>query len=69
MHASYVHLFFNLLAAAIIFGLPFMRVFPVRGAEWLAKVSSERKIWAVVWTFGVFLVLPLVLIALTTWVF
>lgn len=38
------------------------------GAEWLGRISSKRKIWAVVWTFGVFLALPLLLIALTSWI-
>ncbi|GGA75469.1 sodium:phosphate symporter [Pseudoclavibacter endophyticus] len=69
MQASYVHLLFNVFAAIIIFGLPFLRVVPPWCAELLAKYSAERKWIALVWTFGVFLVLPLIIIALTSWVF
>lgn len=69
MHASFVHLLFNVFATVLIFGLPFLRVIPLKGAELLAKLSAERKWIAVAWTFGVFLALPLVLIALTSWVF
>lgn len=69
LHAAFVHMLFNVFAALIIFGLPFLRSIPPRGAEILAKFSAEKKIYAVVWTFGVFLVLPLVLIAVTSWLF
>lgn len=69
LQASFVHLLFNVLATLIIFGLPFLRPLPRIGATILANRSADNKMYAVVWTFGVFLVLPLVLIALTTWVF
>ncbi|MGO2112322.1 MAG: Na/Pi symporter [Pseudoclavibacter sp.] len=69
MQASYVHLLFNVFAAVIIFGLPFLRVIPPWCAELLAKYSADRKWIALAWTFGVFLVLPLIIIALTSWVF
>ncbi len=62
MQASFVHLLFNVAATLIIFGLPFLRVLPPSGAQVLANLSAERKIWAVVWTLGVFLALPMLLI-------
>ncbi|GAA1705960.1 Na/Pi symporter [Propioniferax innocua] len=62
MQAAFVHLMFNVLATVIIFGLPFLRVVPPRCAEFLAKHSAERKLWAAVWTLGVFVALPLLLI-------
>ncbi len=65
MQAAFVHLLFNVFATLIIFGLPFLRPLPLKGAELLAKAAATKKIWAVVWTLGVFLVLPLVLILLT----
>ncbi|WP_255549020.1 MULTISPECIES: Na/Pi symporter [unclassified Corynebacterium] len=65
MQAAFVHLLFNVFATLIIFGLPFLRGLPPRGAEMLARVSAERKIWAVVWTVGVFLVVPFLLILAT----
>ncbi|WKD61643.1 Na+/Pi-cotransporter [Corynebacterium ciconiae DSM 44920] len=65
MQAAFVHLLFNVFATLIIFGLPFLRPLPPKGAELLAKVSAERKIWAVLWTVGVFVVVPLLLILAT----
>ncbi|GAA4912764.1 Na/Pi cotransporter family protein [Nesterenkonia rhizosphaerae] len=64
--AALVHLFFNLFATIVIFGLPVVRDLPPRGATWLANRAAERKIYAVVWALGVFVALPLLLIFLTT---
>lgn len=61
-----MHLFFNLFATIVIFGLPVVRDLPPRGATWLANRAAERKIYAVVWALGVFVALPLLLIFLTT---
>lgn len=55
--AALVHLFFNLFATVVIFGLPVIRNIPPRGATWLTNLAAERKIWAVVWALGVFVVL------------
>lgn len=66
LQAALVHLFFNVTAAIVIFGLPFLRPLPVKGATWLGDLCAQRRIWAVVWVVSVFVVLPLVFIALTT---
>lgn len=60
--AALVHLSFNILATLLIFGLPFLRELPPRGAVWLANLAAEKKVYAAVWVLGVFVVLPLVLI-------
>ncbi|MDS2172194.1 MULTISPECIES: Na/Pi symporter [Actinomycetes] len=60
--AALVHLSFNVLATLVIFGLPFLRELPPRGATWLANLAAEKKIYAAVWVLGVFVALPLVLI-------
>lgn len=60
--AALVHLSFNVLATLLIFGLPFLRELPPRGATWLANLAAEKKIYAAVWVLGVFVALPLVLI-------
>lgn len=62
MQAAFVHLLFNVFGTIIIFGLPFLRPLPMIGAEWLAEVSADRKRWALIWTIGVFIVFPLILI-------
>ncbi len=64
--AAYVHLLFNVLAVVVIYGLPFLREVPPRGATWLAGLAAEKKIYAAVWVLGVFVAVPLALIAVTT---
>ncbi|GAA1824959.1 Na/Pi cotransporter family protein [Nesterenkonia flava] len=64
--AALVHFFFNVFSTVLIFGLPFLRLIPVRGATWLAARSAERKVYAFAWSLGVFVVIPLVLIFATT---
>lgn len=64
--AAYVHLLFNVLAVALIYGLPFLRELPPRGATWLANLAAEKKIYAAIWVLGVFLAVPLALISATT---
>ena len=62
--AGLVHFIYNVLAVALIFGLPGLRYLPVRGAQWLADLATRRKLYAVAWVLGVFLALPLTLIVL-----
>ena len=66
LEIALVHLFFNLFAVVVIFGLPFLRPLPVKGAEWLGRAASERKALAAAWVLGVFIAVPAILIALTT---
>ncbi|UXA18562.1 Na/Pi symporter [Mycobacterium sp. SMC-4] len=66
LQAAYVHLLFNVFATLLIFGLPFLRGLPLRGATWLGALAAERKIYAAAWVLGVFVALPLVLILLTS---
>lgn len=66
MQIALVHMLFNIFAVLVIFGLPFLRDLPIYGAEMLGALASERKIYAAAWIVGVFLLLPLLLIAITT---
>ncbi|RGP56067.1 Na/Pi symporter [Pseudomonas abyssi] len=63
LQIALVHLMFNVFAVVVIFGLPFLRDLPIKGAEWLADIAAEKKIFAAIWMLGVFIVLPLLLIA------
>lgn len=65
LQAAYVHLLFNVFATLLIFGLPFLRPLPLRGATWLGALATEKKLYAAVWVLGVFVALPLALIAVT----
>lgn len=53
-----VHTLFNVFGILIIYGLPFLRSLPLIGAETLAKVAAERKIYAVAWVLTVFIIIP-----------
>lgn len=65
LQAALVHLLFNLLATALIFGVPFLRVIPLEGAVLLGELGARNKLFVVAWVLGVFVVVPAVLIFLT----
>ncbi|MBZ5488943.1 Na/Pi cotransporter family protein [Halomonas aquamarina] len=65
LEIALVHLLFNLFAVLIIGGLPFLRLLPVKGAQWLGRTGAERKTLAAGWVLGVFIALPVSLIAVT----
>lgn len=65
LQAALVHLLFNLLATALIFGVPFLRVTPLKGAALLGELGARNKLFVVAWVLGVFVVVPAVLIFLT----
>lgn len=59
-----VHFYFNLLAVIVIYGIPFLRELPLKGAEKLAEVGTRNKFIAFAYVLGTFFVLPgLILIA------
>lgn len=66
LQAAYVHLLFNVFATLLIFGLPFLRPLPIRGATWLGNLAAEKKMYAALWVLGVFIAVPLALIAITS---
>ncbi|GGE68881.1 sodium:phosphate symporter [Nesterenkonia cremea] len=65
LQAALIHLFFSLSALVLIFCIPGLRNLPPMAAQTLADLSAERKIYAAVWTLGVFVVLPLSLISVS----
>ncbi|EME35806.1 Sodium-dependent phosphate transporter [Kocuria palustris PEL] len=65
LQAALVHLLFNLLATALIFGVHFLRVIPLEGAALLGELGAQNKLFVVAWVLGVFVVVPAVLIFLT----
>ncbi|MEZ2721087.1 Na/Pi symporter [Paenalcaligenes hominis] len=66
MQIALVHVLYNIFAVTLIYSVPFLRELPLRGADRLSRLASKKKLYAAVWIFGVFLLLPLCLIALTT---
>lgn len=61
LQIALAHLLYNLLGVVVIYGIPWLRTLPMLGAEWLARVGSERKGLAIAYTLGVFFVVPGVL--------
>lgn len=53
-----VHFLFNFLAVVIIYGIPFLRELPLKGAEYLAEVGTENKLLALGYVLGTFFVIP-----------
>lgn len=53
-----VHTLFNVFGIIVIYGLPFLRNLPLIGAETLARVAAERKIYAIAWVLTVFIIIP-----------
>ena len=43
LQIALAHLLYNLLGVVVIYGIPWLRTLPMLGAEWLARVGSERK--------------------------
>lgn len=58
-----VHTIFNLSGILILYGIPFLRPLPIKAAEALAGVAAERRVIAVVYVIGLFIVVPLVGVA------
>ncbi|PFG42371.1 sodium-dependent phosphate cotransporter [Isoptericola jiangsuensis] len=66
LQAAFVHVLFNVFAAAVVFGLPLLRQVPLRAATRLGGLAATHKVWAGVWVLGVFVGIPGALIAVTT---
>jgi len=63
--AALVHLFYNLLAAALILLVPWLRRLPPEGADILARLATENKLYVLGWMLLIFLIIPGTLILLT----
>lgn len=62
LQIALVHLFFNLLAIAIIFGTPVLRSIPIFMAEFLATLAQRNKLYVIAYILGVFFFIPLAII-------
>lgn len=58
LQIALVHLLYNTLAVAVIFGIGILRELPPRCAEWLAGVACCRKRYAISYVLGAFFVFP-----------
>jgi len=58
MQIALVHLFYNILGVLIVFGLPFLRDIPLKAAEKLAEVATQRHSLAALYVLTVFFIVP-----------
>ncbi|OOF10660.1 sodium:phosphate symporter [Salinivibrio sp. PR5] len=58
LQIALVHLCFNILATALIFGIPVLRELPLKGAEWLGHLAAKSKMAVLAYTTLVFVVVP-----------
>jgi sodium-dependent phosphate cotransporter len=60
---GFVHTIFNVAGIVILYGIPFLRDVPIRAAELLADVAVHRRMIAVGYVLVVFIIVPLVGVA------
>lgn len=58
LQIALVHLLFNVLSVVVIYGIPFLRNIPLKGAEKLSLVAQEKKLLAVCYIVLVFFGIP-----------
>ena len=52
------HFLYNLLGVIVIYGIPWLRNIPIAGAEWIARLGSERKWLAITYILFAFFGIP-----------
>jgi len=62
--AAISHLLFNIFGIIIIYGLPFLRVLPLKSAELIADYSLKNKLFPIVYLLVIFVAVPLTIILL-----
>ncbi|MCZ6619081.1 MAG: Na/Pi symporter [Gammaproteobacteria bacterium] len=59
LQIALVHLFFNVFATVLIYGIPPLRAIPLKGAEWLADIAVRKRTLAIVYVVVLYFLLPL----------
>ncbi len=59
-----VHTVFNISGIIVLYGIPFLRPIPIYAAERLAEVAVHRRMIAVAYVVGAFIVVPLIGVAI-----
>ncbi|MBE1273735.1 Na/Pi symporter [Enterovibrio baiacu] len=65
LQISLVHLVYNVMAVAVIFGIPFLRELPLKGAAYMGDLAARSKLYPLAYIVFVFFVVPLFLILLS----
>jgi len=65
LQIALVHMIYNFSGVVVIYGVPFLRELPIKGATWLAEAAVRRKVYALAYLLGVFFVIPGLLISVS----
>jgi sodium-dependent phosphate cotransporter len=65
LQIALVHLIFNLTATAVIFGIPFLRELPLKGADYISNMAIKNKSVVAGYLVSVFIVIPGAILAAT----
>ncbi|GHZ67913.1 nptA protein [Vibrio cholerae] len=65
LQIALVHLSFNLMATVLIYGIPFLRELPIKGAELISTWACKSKMVVLSYLLGVFVVIPGSILGLT----
>ncbi|MCE7630375.1 Na/Pi symporter, partial [Vibrio fluvialis] len=66
LQIALVHLTFNLLATLLIYGIPFLRELPIKGAETISEWAIKSKAVVAGYLLSVFIVIPGMILAFTS---
>ncbi len=65
LQIALVHLVFNIMATVFIFGIPFLRELPVKGADYISDMAIKNKAVVAGYLASIFVVIPGTILALT----
>ncbi|BCL71054.1 putative Sodium-dependent phosphate transporter [Vibrio nigripulchritudo MADA3029] len=65
LQIALVHLVFNLMATIFIYGIPFLRELPIKGADLISDMAMKNKAVVVGYLLAVFIIMPGTILALT----
>ena len=65
LQIALVHLFFNLFATVLIYGIPLLRNIPLNVSEWLAALAIKRRSLAVLYVVVLYFLLPFIFLMIT----
>ncbi len=65
LQIALVHLTFNVLATIFIYGIPFLREIPLKGADYISDMAVKNKSVVAGYLLSVFIIIPGAILALT----
>ncbi len=65
LQIALVHLTFNILATIFIYGIPFLREIPLKGADYISDMAVKNKSVVAAYLLSVFLIIPGAILALS----